>query len=404
MLTGLLERTALIPSPARSPEATRSRWLRPGDRDVLWLYAASRIGLWALAHCARWVFSADGGVRHPAGVLTPFERWDWTHFLAIAKNGYFPGRSGPWQAGWDHREAFFPGFPACLRLVHFVVPDWTVAGLLVSFVAGAVAVLALARIAEQELADAAAGRRAALLLLLSPCAVFLALGYSESLFLAFALPAWLAARRGDWGAASLLAAFATAVRVSGLFLVAALVVQFVVAGRARRATWRQWCEGLWFLFPFLPVAHFHWYLYTRTGDWSAWTHAQQKGWGREFYAPWETWQHTWNSAFSHTQPISFAAEFQLELCAAVAGLLLLAVLTARRRWAEAVYVLLNLAALASSFWYMSVPRATLLWWPLWIVLAKRSLASPRFTTGYLTVVAPLSTVVALAFFSGRWSG
>ncbi len=45
-----------------------------------------------------------------------------------------------------------------------------------------------------------------LYLLLSPYAVFLAAGYSESLFLALALPGWLAARRGRWARRRLLVA------------------------------------------------------------------------------------------------------------------------------------------------------------------------------------------------------
>ncbi|OEJ34937.1 hypothetical protein BGK67_29645 [Streptomyces subrutilus] len=75
-----------------------------------------------------------------------------------------------------------------------------------SFVAGGVAVLALARIARHHLPHPDAGRRAVLFLLFSPCAVFLAAGYTEALFLALALPAWLAALRRNWPAAAVLAA------------------------------------------------------------------------------------------------------------------------------------------------------------------------------------------------------
>ncbi len=82
--------------------------------------------------------------------------------------------------------------------MHLLVPHWTAAGLLVSLVAGAVAAVALARIAALHLPGSRAGGRAALFLLVSPCAVFLAAGYSEALFLALALPAWLAARRQRW--------------------------------------------------------------------------------------------------------------------------------------------------------------------------------------------------------------
>ncbi|GGV08420.1 hypothetical protein GCM10010275_55940 [Streptomyces litmocidini] len=58
----------------------------------------------------------------------------------------------------------------------------------------------------------------------SPCAVLLAVGYRESLFLAFGLPAWLAARRHDRRLAALPAVCPTTVRVTGLFLATALIV------------------------------------------------------------------------------------------------------------------------------------------------------------------------------------
>src|SRR3954447_26573693 len=75
----------------------------------------------------------------------------------------FGGRGEGWLAGWDSWDvslfrkvaeycytgypqhypdrdiiAFFPGFPLVLRVFHTVVPSWTAAGLLVSFVFGAV--------------------------------------------------------------------------------------------------------------------------------------------------------------------------------------------------------------------------------------------------------------------------
>ncbi|MFF5973284.1 mannosyltransferase family protein [Streptomyces sp. NPDC012769] len=377
------------PSPT-SPLSPLSR-LRPADLEVLWLYVVTRAAVWLTAYCTRWLFPAQGDTRVPEPVLAPFEHWDWGHFLHIARDGYFPGG--------DNREAFFPGFPLLLRAVHTVVPDWTVAGLLISLVAGAVAVVALARIAELHLPPGSrAGRRAALFLLLSPCAVFLAVGYSEALFLAFALPAWLAAQRGNWPLAAVLATLATGVRVSGLFLAAALAVHFLTTVRARRL------RALWLALPLLPALLYFWYLYERTGDPMAWKHAQERGWYRFFRPPWEAWAQTWHEAFDHTQATGYAALFQADLAAMVLGLLLLAVLVRRRRWAEAVYIALTLWALGTSYWYMSVARSTLLWWPLWTLLAVRSLRGTRTTTAYLCLAAPLGTVLAVTFLSGRWAG
>jgi hypothetical protein len=96
--------------------------------------------------------------------------------------------------------------------------------------------------------------------------------------------------------------------------------------------------------------------------------------------------------------------FQAELVAMVIGLVLLGFLLRRRHWAEAAYVGVSLLALGTSYWYMSIPRATLLWWPLWIGLALWAENRPRFRTAYLCLAVPLSTVVALTFLTGRWAG
>ncbi|MBK3560629.1 hypothetical protein JHN55_29685 [Streptomyces sp. MBT56] len=399
----------LRPSPVRpevpaapEPRAARFR-LSPADRDVLWLYLLTRISLWITAHFARWLFPAQAGVRETAPLLAPFQHWDANHYLHIARDGYFPAGAGPWTSGWDHREAFFPGYPFLLRAVHTVVPDWTAAGLLISLVAGAVAVLALARIARTYLPEEGAGHRTVVLFLLSPCAVFLAAGYTEALFLAFALPAWLAAMKHRWALAAVLTTLGTAVRVSGLFLAAAIGLLFLLSVRAGggRRTWR---SAGWTLLPALPPVAYSWYLHAHTGDWMAWKHAQERGWYRTFHPPWEAWANTWTGAFGGTQSTGYAFMFQAELAAMLVGLALAAWLVRRRRWPEAVYVALSLWALGTSYWYTSVPRATLLWWPLWIGLAALSLRRPWFRTVYLCVAAPVTTLVALTFLTGRWAG
>ncbi|WP_432094015.1 mannosyltransferase family protein [Streptomyces sp. bgisy100] len=374
--------------------------LGPADREVLLLYLLTRAGVWILAHCTRWLFPADGKARDSAPVLAPFQQWDWHHYLQIAREGYFPDGAGPWVTGWDNREAFFPGFPLLLRAVHVVVPDWAAAGLLISLVAGAVAVVALARIARLHLPGTDGGRRTVLLFLFSPCAIFLAAGYTEALFLAFALPAWLAAQRRAWPLAAVLTALATTVRISGLFLAAAVAVQFALALRGRR----DWSALPWVALPAVPAALHSWYLQAHTGDWMAWKHAQERGWYRDFHAPWEAWRNTWDAAFTHTQATGYAFMSQAELLAMLVGLLLLGLLLRRRRWPEAVYIGLSLWALGTSYWYTSVPRATLLWWPLWIALAAWSLRRPRVGTVCLCVAPPVMAVFAISFLTGRWTG
>ncbi len=380
--------------------------LSASDLVALRLYAVSRIGVAVVVYCVGHLFVGRRADEHAPGWLSLWRQWDWFHFENIARYGYFgpvPNSSG----GSDpNREAFFPGFPLLLRGVHAVVSNWTAAGLLISFVAGAVVVVALGRIAQ--LGGAASGRnegdelsrRTVLFFLLSPAAIFLAAGYTEAIFLAFALPAWLAAKHRHWALAGVLCAVATLFRISGLFLVAAIGVELMLASDDPR----RWRSVPFLGLPVLVVAGYFWYLHDRTGDWWAWQHAQDRGWYRSFHNPLDTWHVTWSAAFGHEYPTMYSLEWQLEMVAMLVGLGLVGWLAWRRRWPELTYVGLTLAALASGYWYMSIPRATLLWWPLWVGLAGVSLRRAWVHEAYLVAVAPLMVVVAAAFTSGRWAG
>ena len=378
---------------ARTLLRTYRRRPTRSDRAALGLWLLSRVAVFAVAAASGWLFAPG---RDVVGFVSRWERWDVVHFRTIAQFGYDGDpRTGPLVP----LEAFFPGLPLLLRAVHGLGLGYVAAGLAVSFVAGTVAVVALSRLGEQE-GPRETGPRAVLLLVLAPPAVFLAAGYTEAVFLACALPAWLAARRGAWWPAGLLAAGAAATRVSGLFLAAALAVEFLTARGGRR----RWSQAPALLVPLLPpLAYMAWLRVTR-GSWTVWVEAQERGWFRRWTDPVEAFATTWDAAFGGSQPPGFAWMFRVEIVAVAVGLALTLVLLRRRRWGEATYVGLSLAALATSTWYFSVPRAALLWWPLWILLARATLAHRWLLMAYLTVVAPFAVVYVVLFTTGRWAG
>lgn len=374
--------------------------LSAGDRVVLRFYLLSRLAIFAITAAGVWLF-ADRNAREPVGFVDRWTQWDTHHYVTIAKFGYDGGPNGPQVP----LEAFFPGYPIAMRVVHEVTGlGFVPAGLVISLVAGGIAALALGRIAAEQAGGGEAGERLAertvLLFLLAPSAVFIAAAYTEALFLAFALPAWLAARRGHWVAAGLLGAAATSVRITGVFLALALIVEFLTASDGRR----QWRSAPWLVAPFVPVLAYFAYLHDRTGDWMRWQHAQEEGWYRDFHWPWEALRITWENAFAEKQSTGFAWMFAAEIVAVGIGVVLLAWLLRGRRWAEATYIGLQLYAFTTAMWFFSVPRATLTWWPLWIALAAATLRRPAVHHAYLAVVAPFMVVFALLFTNGRWAG
>jgi hypothetical protein len=337
---------------------------------------------------------AGGDLREP--FLDRWTQWDVDHLIEIARYGY---DGDPAQPPDEGLPGFFPGFPLAVRAVHLVVPDWRLAALLVSFAAGAVAMTALAQLGDHS-CPPGTGPRAVIALLLCPVALFLFAGYSEALFLAFALPAWLLARQGRWAPAALCGFAAGSVRITGLFLAVALIVEFCAGPAGLRA--RRWRQAPWLLVPFLAPLAYWVYLWRWTGDVNAWQVAQEKGWGRDTVWPWQSWQTTWDAAFQIQN--EFTDAFRVELAAAVIGVLLTVGLLVKRRWAESTYVGLQVVALTTSAYYLSIGRSALLWWPLWLAIGAFGVRRPWAYVGLLALSTPLMAVQVVTYTSGAWAG
>jgi hypothetical protein len=381
--------------------------LTSGDWVALRIWLISRVAVLALTWPA--VAILQGSSKDTRPWLGLWNNWDASRLQHIAQYGYFgpPGHALPDQV------ALFPGYPLAQALMHVLVRQWTVSGLLVSLVAGGVAAVALGRIAELDYRPGT-GATAVLYLVASPAAFFLAAGYTEALFLAFALTAWLAARRGNWLGAALLAGGASFIRINGVFLLAALAM-------AALRTPEGWGTGadeerpparpaqriqalVTLLAALIPPALYELYLKARTGDWLAWQHAETAGWQRKITNPVDTYRTAWTAGFGHefSAPINFV--FQLEIVAVAAGVLTIIVLAVRRRWPETVYTALTIGALATSIWYESVPRALLLLWPVWCGLAVAAARRAWVGQLYLAVSIPVAVSIGLLFMTGNWAG
>ncbi len=332
------------------------------------------------------------------GLVEVLANWDVQHFVFIAQYGY----AKPTEV------AFFPGLPLLLRGGMLLGLDPVVAGTILSLVTSALATWALYRLG---------GRWAAVAWLLAPTSVFTLVPYSESPFCAAAFWAWERATRRQWGAASLLAAAACTLRVSGLFLVGALAVlavwQWAGSRRTPDAAARdRLARSLpWLVPPLLVLAAYAVYLHALTGSWTAWFSAQATGWMRQFTWPWDAVANSWRSI----QPGMYADHpgwvwiFRAEFVSMIVGVVVVAVLLRRRRVPEASWVGVQLLAFSLSYWFQSVCRAVLLWFPLWTLVGES--VERRRTGGWpwfwaLAAVGSLAVQVtwAVLFYLGMWSG
>ncbi len=204
-------------------------------------------------------------------LLAPWQRWDTIWYLRIAEFGYSPT---------DASAAFFPFFPLLTRALAILIPNYLVAGLIVSTAATCLAFLFLYRLCA-DLADAATARRAVIYWAFFPTAFFLFAPYAESTLAACALASIYFARRGQWGLAALAGAGATLARPIGFLVLLPLAIE----------GWRQ-AGNRWRALAALAAsvgAMLMWmlYLHIQFNDALLWLHAQG-GWGRISVIPGET--------------------------------------------------------------------------------------------------------------------
>lgn len=373
--------------------------LRPvnvnGAGRILAMWITFRTALWVWMLGTAWLSGVDPGRRaaDPAGwVLDRLIVWDSAHFVSIAQHGYnFSGTT-------CCDQAFFPGYPLSIRSLTPLFGDPRVAALAIPIVAGAVAAMLLWRLTVDEFGTSA-GRHAVVLLALTPYGVFLSLAYSESLFLALTLAAWLAARQGRWWWAGVATSAAALVRVNGLFVAVALAVMWCAARKRDRAS--PLSSALALILPFASAGGYLWYVQSRS--WPSWTQAQASAWDRHVGWPWEgfAWSWRWLTA----QPLAdLRIAGGVEPLVVIAGVGLVALLARRRRWAEFVYVGLSVSVLLFSNRFLSSPRLSVLWFPA-LVLGGAWLAQDAHTTWgrfvYAASIAGLACT-SLFFAAHQW--
>ncbi len=186
------------------------------------LFLGMRIGLGMLAFFAGVMFPAitSAGTapfavpvlnRWGDRLLGVWSRWDGEWFLAIAQNGYRPDNG---------TSAFFPLFPLLIKLVNFLLGgnNYLLAGVLVAGGANLACLVLLFELVRRDGGRTLAGRTI-LYLAAFPTAFFLAAIYTEGLFLAFSLGAFLVARHyRRWWLVGLLVAGASLTRSIGILL------------------------------------------------------------------------------------------------------------------------------------------------------------------------------------------
>jgi len=330
-------------------------------RDTTITFLVTRLPIICIAELAS-VSIAQRPGQHVAASANPllavWGRWDAVHYLEIAMRGYY---------GTD--MAFFPLYPALIRIVGTFLGYDLIAGLVISNVALFFGLLFFYKLVAHQY-DRSVARHAIFYISIFPTAVFFSAVYTESLFFALTVAAFYYIRERKWLAAGILGGLAALTRVEGVLLAVPFAMEAVSAvgwGNLVASPRRFWRAIVGFaLVPFGLLVYMA-ILWVLRGDPLYFTHVQVH-WNRHLAPPWAS---LWRSIvmIAHPHNAQAAVGQAVELAFTI---LMLAVLIAGVRLLRPsflVYMALSILIPMSTSSLMSMPRFALVLFPLFLVLA-----------------------------------
>lgn len=376
-----VEKTNSTTMPVAVP-ATRLRWSTADSETALLVIVLKGLVLFLAALGIQTLFDQK------ENWSTLWTRWDASHYLSLAKDGYTGTGDGRFSI------VFYPFYPWLVRAVAFVCRSYFAAALLVSGVASICAALFLRRLAELD-QRAIVARMAVWFLLIFPTAYFLHIGYTESLFLALVLGCFLAARKQAWAIAGVLGILACMTRVNGLLLVPTLAVEAWLQYRqTRRIDWR-W---LWIAAPGLGFLVYLFLNYRVTGDPFAFSPIMEEHWYKKIAPPWVGLHAAWARIFRFN-----LTEGLFEFIFIVFSFLCTVWCWIKLRPSYAVWMTLNWLLITSTTFLVSVPRYCLALFPIFIILARLAAARPMVGRIVTATSLFLLALFAMKFAHGTWA-
>lgn len=165
-------------------------------------------------------------------VFGVWRRWDGSHYLNLAQNGYQTHNPGP--------SVFAPLTPVGIRIADGLVPGSIDLGAMVfATLTFAFALIMLYRVCAVYYEDADLGRWSVLTLALLPLAFFFSAPMSESIYLALVLGVFYAGAQGRWTQAAIFGSLATLARSQGVMLVGVAGLMLLEDSLQRSPSWRE---------------------------------------------------------------------------------------------------------------------------------------------------------------------
>lgn len=370
------------------PSAKRFRWL---NWNIIGIVLVVKMLVLFFGSQSYQVIT-DKALAPPTGFFGIWNRWDAVHYLDIAQLGYT-------NAGeYRFKIVFFPLYPALTAMFNFILDDYLISAFVVSGIASVALGLVFRELVRMDYSEKIA-QFSVLFLFIFPTAFVLHIPYTESLFLALAVGCFLAARKRRWFLVGILGALACLTRINGLILFPALLFE----------VWEEYCETkvfnrkwLWLIFMpsgFIAYLGLNYYV---TGDATMFMTYQREHWNRYFRFPWFGIWESWKGIF-YRNPSSAIMSGVEELLFVAIGLFAIIAGWRKMRNSYRVWMVFNWLLFVSTSFVLSVPRYTLVLFPLFILMALT--AARNWWANVLFVVWSILylSLFTTQFVRGWWS-
>ena len=373
-------------------------------REIVVAFGVTRLALIAIALLALVTVPSVSGPQYQHASRQPlidlWYRWDAGFFVSIARHGY-----GWMQGDPSGNATFMPLYPLLMGLPLRLAPaatnaDAVIVGVIISNACLLIALFVLDALLRLNASAPRARRLALWLLLLNPAAIFFAGVYTESLFLLLSLAAVYAARRERWIIAGLAGFLAASTRVMGWTVAIPLIVEaWQQLDRWRKPIGRRALSLTLALTPLIALPLYAGVVGLTLHSPTAYFDITRRVWDQGLDVPWRAFVDFFNG------PITLYGwqRSWIDLGFAVVGLLLV-VPAYRLRRSYGLYQLAAILFPIVSGTLVSMPRYTLVAFPIYMVLARlcASQRRPWAAIGLLILSALLAAFFAARFVTWHW--
>lgn len=357
-------------------------------REVLVDFTVTRIAIVVIAELAAVIVGQRPGAHIEESshvLLAVWGRWDAVHYLDVATHGY---------EGTD--VAFFPLFPALIRIFGALTGNHLIAGLLISNACFFFGLLFLYKLLEHEF-DRSAARRAIFYVSIFPSAVFFSAVYTESLFFMLTVASFYYMRERKWWLAGAIGFGAALTRSEGVLLMVPFAIEWYGSHREQLvAGWRTLLAGA-----LIPCGLFVYmaYLWVLRGDAMAFSHVQSH-WNRHFAPPWVALGNSIGLMLHATQQLTVANQgLDLAFTLLMVGVLIAGWKSLRPSYIA--YLGLSILVPLSTSSLMSMPRFALVLFPMFAIMARWG-EKPWINNAIVAFSLPLLGLFTVLFADWYW--